>query len=174
MSLFSTQQISSLPKKRLGLSDPPMRSPCWPCTKGQCLTGLRSAAINSHTQCPEHFCPCLLSHLSGGEPHSSVSPDIKIFSIVSSHFSFPQTYYTQIQLLPHTPAPGASQPPGLDSGDFIPTIGAVAAATDHREGGWDCTLYWLCLTPGGPQPPPGRPPIGQQCHDFPYCKLVCI
>lgn len=63
-----------------------------------------------------------------------VAPDIESFSIIASHCSFPQTYYTQIQLLPHTPGPGASQPSGLDSGDFIPAIVAVAAATDHKEG----------------------------------------
>lgn len=63
-----------------------------------------------------------------------VAPDIESFSIIASHCSFPQTYYTQIQLLPHTPGPGASQPSGVDSGDFIPAIVAVAAATDHKEG----------------------------------------
>lgn len=134
MPLFTTEQVSSLRRKRLGCSDPPMKSPCWPPTKGRCLTGLRSTAVHSHTQCPQHSCPCLLSHLSRGEPHSLVAPDIESFSILASHCSFPQTYYTQIQLLPHTPGLGASQPSGLDSGDFIPAIVAVAAATDHKEG----------------------------------------
>lgn len=102
MPLFSKQQVSSLRRKRPGLSDPPMRSPCWSPTKGRCLARLKSAAVNSHTQCPEHSCPCLLSHLSWGESHSWVAPDIEIFSIIASHCSFPQTYYTQVQLLPHT------------------------------------------------------------------------